>query len=76
IDPIPGADAIEVATVDGWQVVVKKGDFQVNELAVLCEIDSWVPKAVAPFLCKSVKAFNGVEGERLRTIKLRGQLSQ
>jgi RNA ligase (TIGR02306 family) len=76
IDPIPGADAIEVAKVDGWQVAVKKGDFQVNQLAIFCEPDSWVPKSVAPFLCKSVKTFNGVEGERLRTIKLRGQLSQ
>ena len=76
IDPIPGADAIEVATVDGWKVVVNKSDFQVNELAVFCEIDSWIPCEVAPFLCKSVKSFNGVEGERLRTIKLRGQLSQ
>lgn len=76
IDPIPGADKIEVATVDGWQVVVNKGDFTVNSLAILCEIDSWIPKEVAPFLCRSVKSFNGVEGERLRTIKLRGQLSQ
>ena len=23
IDPIPNADAIEVATVDGWKVVIK-----------------------------------------------------
>lgn len=76
IGPIPGADAIEAATVDGWQVVVKKGDFAVGDLAVYLEIDSWVPVAVAPFLCKAVKSFNGVEGERLKTIRLRGQLSQ
>lgn len=74
--PIPNADAIEVATVDGWQVVVKKGEFQEGELAVYFEIDSWIPCEVAPFLCKSVKTFNGVQGERLRTVKLRGQLSQ
>lgn len=76
IQPISGADAIEVAAVDGWQVVVKKGDFAVGDLAVYLEVDSWVPVAVAPFLCKAVKSFNGVEGERLKTIKLRGQLSQ
>lgn len=40
IDAIEGADAIEVATVGGWQVVVKKGEFQANTLAVFCEIDS------------------------------------
>lgn len=74
--PIPNADAIEVATVDGWQVVVKKGEFVEGQLAVYFEIDSWIPCEVAPFLCKAVKTFNGVQGERLRTVKLRGQLSQ
>jgi RNA ligase (TIGR02306 family) len=79
IDPIEGADAIEVATVGGWKVVVKKGEYSVDDLAVYLEIDSWVPTALAPFLTKagnSPKVFEGVEGERLRTIKLRGQLSQ
>lgn len=49
LNPIEGADAIEVATIDGWKVVVKKGDFQVGELAVYLEIDSWVPHELAPF---------------------------
>lgn len=79
IDPIEGADTIEVATVGGWKVVVKKGEYSVGDLAVYLEIDSWVPTALAPFLTKPghfPKVFEGVEGERLRTIKLRGQLSQ
>ena len=78
LNPIEGADAIEVATIDGWKVVVKKGDFQVGELAVYLEIDSWVPHELAPFLSKgsTPREYNGVKGERLRTIKLRGQVSQ
>ena len=78
IEPIEGADAIEVATVDAWKVVVKKGEFKVNDLAVYFEIDSWVPTELAPFLSKGKepREFNGVKGERLRTIKLRGQISQ
>ena len=78
IDPIEGADAIEVATVGGWKVVVKKGEFEVNSLAVYLEIDSWVPNELAPFLTKGTepREYNGVKGERLRTVKLRGQISQ
>lgn len=77
INPIPNADAIEVATVGGWRVVIKKGEFAVGDLAVYCEIDSWIPHDLAPFLSKGEpKEYNGVKGERLRTIRLRGQLSQ
>lgn len=79
IRPIPDADAIECAVVGGWTVVVKKGEYKPGDLAVYCEIDSWIPNAIAPFLTKpgqEVKEFEGIKGERLRTVKLRGQLSQ
>ena len=78
IQPIEGADAIVVATVDGWKVVIKKDEFKVGDLAVYLEIDSWVPHELAPFLSKGQepRVYNGVKGERLRTIKLRGQVSQ
>jgi RNA ligase (TIGR02306 family) len=78
IEPIEGADAIETAVIGGWKVVVKKGEFAVGGTAVYLEIDSWVPTELAPFLSKGKepREFNGVKGERLRTIKLRGQLSQ
>jgi RNA ligase (TIGR02306 family) len=78
IQPIEGADAIVVATVDGWKIVVKKDEFKVGDLAVYLEIDSWVPHELAPFLSKGQepREYNGVKGERLRTIKLRGQVSQ
>ena len=42
IQPIKDADAIEVATIDGWKVVVKKGEYSVGNLVVYLEIDSWV----------------------------------
>jgi RNA ligase (TIGR02306 family) len=78
IQPIEGADAIVVATIDGWKVVVKKGEFKVGDLALYLEIDSWVPNELAPFLSKGhePREYNGVKGERLRTVKLRGQVSQ
>ena len=79
IRPIKGADKIEVATVDGWDVVVKKGEFKVGNKAIYFEIDSFIPTGIAPFLTKPdhyPKEFNGIQGGRLKTIKLRGQISQ
>lgn len=72
---IDGADSIECAVLGGWNVVTKKGEFKAGDLAVYLEIDSWVPKDLAPFLFEG-KVFEGVEGARLRTKKLRGVLSQ
>ncbi len=78
IEPIENADAIEVATVDGWKVVVKKGEYKVGDLIIYFEIDSWIPHELAPFLTKSTepREYLGIKGERLRTVKLRGQISQ
>ena len=69
LEPIPGADAIEKATVLGWQLVVKKGEFQVGDLAVYCEIDSILPD-------RPEFEFLKPRGMRIRTIRLRGQVSQ
>lgn len=76
--PIEGADKIEVATIGGWKVVAQKGLYAVGDLAVYFEIDSWIPFELAPFLSKGKepREFEGVKGERLKTIRLRGQLSQ
>lgn len=79
VAPIEGADAIEVATVGGWQVVVKKGEVTTGDLVVYAEIDSFLPDGnpAWQFLVdKQGREFNGVRGHRLRTVKLRGQISQ
>jgi len=78
IKPIENADAIELAIVDGWQAVVKKNEYKVGENVVYLEIDSWVPHTLAPFLSKGrdPREYNGVPGEVLRTVRLRGALSQ
>lgn len=76
--PIENADSLELAIVDGWKVVVRKNEFEVDDLVIYFEIDSWVPHNLAPFLSKGKepRVYNGVEGERLKTVKLRGQISQ
>jgi len=78
IKPILDADQICAYRVGGWWVVDSLGKYEVGDLAVYCEIDSWIPHALAPFLSKGnePRVYDGVAGERLRTIRLRGQLSQ
>jgi len=79
IDPILGADRIELARVDGWQVVVRKDEFKVGDWAVYFEIDSFLPmEPEYEFLRKSSLRTlpEGREGFRLRTVKLRKTLSQ
>lgn len=79
IKPINGADKIVKARVGGWWVVTAiDNGFKEGDLVIYCEIDSWIPTEIAPFLSKGQepREYNGVKGERLRTVKLRGQLSQ
>ena len=72
------ADALDLVIIDGWQCVAKKGDFVEGQIVVYLEIDSWIPHDIAPFLSKGKepREYQGVMGERLRTIRLRGELSQ
>lgn len=78
VRPIDGADAIDAYRVNGWWVVGKKGEYVEGDKVVYFEIDSWIPNSIAPFLSKSYepREYNGVKGERLKTVKLRGQISQ
>lgn len=78
VQAIPNADKICAYRVDGWWVVDSVGKYNVGDLVVYLEIDSWVPNSIAPFLSKGKepKEFEGVKGERLRTVKLRGFTSQ
>ncbi len=69
LEPIENADAIQKATVLGWQLVVKKGEFEVDDLCVYCEIDSLLPD-------RPEFEFMKPRGMRVRTIRLRGQTSQ
>jgi RNA ligase (TIGR02306 family) len=79
IQPIEGADKIVRATINGWHLVTAiDNNFKVGDLVIYFEIDSWIPTEIAPFLSKGhePREFEGVKGERLKTIKLRGQVSQ
>lgn len=76
--PIPNADFLELARVGGWYAVVKKGEFKVGDHAVYIEIDSFVDtsKPQFAFLDKQAFEWRGRRGMAIRTMKLRGQISQ
>ena len=78
IRSIEGADKIELALIDGWQCVVDKGSFSPGGLGVFFEIDSFLPiRPEFEFLRKSsYRKMGDEEGFRLRTIRMRGQISQ
>ena len=80
IQPIEGADLIHAVKIGGWTVVAQKSmGYEVGHLVCYAEIDSFIPTEVAPFLTqegKEPKEYKGIKGERLRTKKLKGVISQ
>jgi RNA ligase (TIGR02306 family) len=78
IKPIENSDNLQHYRINGWWVVDRKDQYGVGDEVVYFEIDSWIPHKIAAFLSKGKepREFLGVPGERLRTIKLRGALSQ
>jgi RNA ligase (TIGR02306 family) len=86
VEPIPGADAIEKVRVLGWWVVVKKGEHNRGAKVVYCEIDSLLPER-AEFDFLRASSFKRAQtdatgatvlpaGFRIKTVRLRGQVSQ
>ena len=79
IEPIEGADNIELAHVLGWQCVVNKGQFKPMDLGVYFEIDSFLPiRPEFEFLRSSSYRNSDILGEgfKLKTMRFKGQLSQ
>ncbi|KKM61076.1 hypothetical protein LCGC14_1535330 [marine sediment metagenome] len=70
VRPIENADSIEAIQVLGWQCVAKKGEFQLGDYCVYIEIDSVLPEDNIYFSFLAAKKY------RIKTIKLRGQISQ
>jgi len=43
VEPIEGADRIELVSVLGWKCVSKKGEFKEGDLCVYFEVDAFLP---------------------------------
>lgn len=74
--PIKGKDRIELAVVDGWSVIVRKGEFGVGSLGVFFEIDSFLPNTEPYTFLGKPTTHQGKQGYRIRTMKLAGCISQ
>lgn len=70
IKPIEKADAIEIAQILGWECVIRKDEgFSIGDLVVYIEVDSIMPD-------KPEFEFLRDRKFRVKTIKLKGQISQ
>jgi RNA ligase (TIGR02306 family) len=77
IIPIDKCDNIALAIIDGWSVIVKKTEFQVGDQCLFFEIDSFIPASDTRFeFLKKTTTFEGKEGYRLKTMKMKGVISQ
>ena len=72
--PIEGADFIELAKVDGWQCIVKKGEFKVGDPGLYFEIDSMIPSDDERFAFLSRGQVR--THYRIKTMRMRKVLSQ
>ena len=73
IRPIEGADNIELAIVNGWHAITKKGEYEVGNKVVIATTDAVIPVE----LSDSMGVTNYLrKGQRVRTVKLRGVYSE
>ena len=76
IVPIENCDNIALAIVDGWTVIIKKSEFSIGDSCVFFEIDSFLPLEPRYEFLKKTTKFDGKEGYRIKTMKMKGVLSQ
>jgi len=73
IKPIEGADNIEQAVVGGWNCIVQKGTYKINDFVVVATTDAVIPQE----LSDKLNVTNYLrKGQRVRTVKLRGVYSE
>src|SRR6185312_16785998 len=68
LKPIPDADRIELALVQGWEVIVKKGQFKIGDICIYIPIDTEVDI--------QRDHFSFLNSKRIKTIKMKGVWSQ
>lgn len=70
--PHANAERLEIVPIDGWQAVVKRGQFKRGDYAVYIQPDYTVPTRRPEF---AFLAKEGKDRHRLKAVRLRGVLS-
>jgi len=70
---IPGADNIELVSVNGWMAITKKGEYKEGDLVIVTTTDAVIPKEISDRM--GVTGYLR-KGQRVRTVKLRGIYSE
>jgi RNA ligase (TIGR02306 family) len=73
IIPIEGADKIELARVQGWQSVIRRGEYSVGDKVVFVPIDTVLPPSVWNSYLHDKE--DPTKPIRVKTVKLRGTIS-
>jgi RNA ligase (TIGR02306 family) len=73
IKSIEGADNIELGVIGGWNCIIKKDSYKVDDLVVVATTDAVIPQE----LSDKMNVTNYLrKGQRVRTVKLRGVYSE
>jgi len=75
IEPIEGADMIELAVVGDYRSVVRKGDYKSGQLAVYIPEGAVLPEWLIERMGLTGK-LAGKQKNRVKAVRLRGCLSQ
>lgn len=81
IEPHPDADKIEIAVIDGYRSIIKKNQYKQGDLVAYIPEGAVLPVDLLKELGfwneeKGKGTLNGPEGDRVKAVKLRQQLSQ
>lgn len=74
LKPVPNADALEMTTVFETNVIVRKGQLKVGDLAVYIPLDALVPMYMPQFQGLGIKSER--ELYRVKAVRLRGTYSE
>lgn len=79
IKPIVGVNTHCKYIIKDKCVVDKVGMYNKGDSVIYCEVDSWIPDNIAPFLTaknKKPKTYLNIKGQLLKTKKIKGVISR